>query len=93
MCIRDSIGSLMFLVGFFSAAYIGISKLYRLSQGMQARLVVDNPFFYIALTCMMIGTLLFLGGFLAELISRTSVDRNNYLIEKVIGNGDAIRKI
>ena len=87
------IGSLMFLVGFFSAAYIGISKLYHLSQGMKARLVVDNPFFYIALTCMMIGTLLFLGGFLAELISRTSVDRNNYLIEKVIGNGDAIRKI
>ncbi len=86
-------GGLMFMLGFFSAGYIGISKLYRLSQGMQARLVVENPFFYIALTSMVIGTMLFLGGFLAELISRTSVDRNNYLIEKVIGNGDAIRKI
>lgn len=87
------IGTLMFLVGFFSAGYIGTSKLYRLSQGMNARLVVENPFFYIALTSMVIGTLLFLGGFLAELISRTSVDRNNYLIEKKIGNGDAISQV
>jgi len=87
------LGSLMFLVGFFSAGYIGISKLYRLSQGLQTRLVVENPYFYIALTSMILGTLLFLGGFLAELISRTSVDRNNYLIEKKIGNGDAISQV
>jgi len=87
------IGGLMFLGGFFSAGYIGISKLYRLSQGLSTRLVVENPFFYIALTCMILGTLLFLGGFLAELISRTSVDRNNYLIEKKIGNGDAISQV
>ena len=85
------IGGLMFIFGFFSAATIGFLKLYRLSQGLRPRLVVENPFFFIALTCMILGTLLFLGGFLAELISRTSVDRNVYLIEKRIGNGDAIR--
>ena len=79
------LGSIMFFVGFFSAIYIGVVKLYRLSQGARPALVVENPFFYISLTCMILGTLLFLGGFLAELISRTSTDRNLYLIEKRIG--------
>ena len=80
------LGGIMFLIGFFSAVYIGISKLYRLSQGTNPGLVIQNPFFFIALTCMVLGTLLFLGGFLAELISRTSSDRNSYLIEKRIGH-------
>lgn len=79
------LGGIMFFIGFFSSGYIGISKLYRLSQGTNPGLVVQNPFFYIALTCMVLGTLLFLGGFLAELIARTSTDRNSYLIEKRIG--------
>lgn len=83
-------GVIMFLIGFFSSAYIGIIKLYRLSQGMRPGLVVQNPWFFIGLTCMVIGALLFIGGFLAELISRTSSDRNLYLIEKRIGNGDAV---
>jgi len=87
------LGGIMFLVGFFSAAYIGVVKLYRLSQGMRPALVVENPFFFIALTCMILGTLLFLGGFLAELISRTSVDRNNYLIEKRISNGNTVNQV
>lgn len=79
------LGGIMFLIGFFSSGYIGISKLYRLSQGTNPGLVIQNPFFFIALTCMVLGTLLFLGGFLAELIARTSTDRNSYLIEKRIG--------
>ena len=83
-------GVLMFLAGFFSAAYIGIIKLIRLNNGTNPGLVVENPFFFIALTCMILGTLLFMAGFLAELISRTSVGRNSYLIEKQIGNGDAV---
>ena len=84
------LGGLMFIFGFCSAAYIGISKIYRLSVGSPTTLVVENPFFFIALTCMVLGTLLFLGGFLAELISRTSSDRNVYLIEKRIGNREVV---
>jgi len=84
------IGVLMFLVGFSSAAYIGISKLVRLSQGNNPGLVVENPWFFIALTCMILGTFLFMSGFLAELMSRTAFDRNKYLIEKRIGNRDAV---
>ncbi len=87
------IGVIMFLVGFFSAFYIGAVKLYRLSQGTQQGLVVENPWFFIALTSMVIGTLLFMGGFLAELMSRTATDRNSYLIEKRIGNGDAVNSL
>lgn len=87
------IGVLMFLLGFFSAGYIGIVKLYRLSQGMRPALVVENPWFFIALTSMILGVLLFIGGFLAELISRTSTDRNSYLVEKRIGDGDAVNSL
>lgn len=78
-------GIFIFIFGFSSAAYIGISKLYRLNTGLPTILVADNPYFFIALTCMIIGTMLFLSGFLGELVSRTSADRNAYLIEKRIG--------
>ena len=81
-------GVAIFVLGFFAAGYIGISKLYRLSLGLPTILVTENPFFFISLTCMVIGTMLFLAGFLAELISRTAADRNSYLIEKEIGQGN-----
>jgi glycosyltransferase involved in cell wall biosynthesis len=68
------LGTLMFIVGFFSAAYIGGEKLYRLSQGMKTILVTQNPWFFIALTTMILGTLLFLSGFLGELIVRNNPD-------------------
>ena len=80
-----TLGTFIFLIGFGSAAYIGISKLYRLSQGMKTILVTDNPYFYIALTSMILGTVLFIGGFLAELVSRSAPERNLYQIEKRIG--------
>lgn len=80
-----SFGIIVFLLGFCSAAYIGISKLYRLSQGMPTVLVANNPYFYIALTCIIVGTLLFVTGFLAELVSRNAHDRNTYLVEQRIG--------
>lgn len=80
-------GMMIFLLGFVAAGYIGISKLYRLSQGLPTILVTDNPYFFISLTCMVIGTMLFLSGFLAELISRTAFDRNSYLIEKELPAG------
>lgn len=77
-------GIFMFFIGFLASAYIGASKLYYLSQHIKAPLVTDNPYFYIALTCMILGVQLFLAGFLGELISRSSSDRNNYLIAEKI---------
>lgn len=77
-------GIFMFFFGFLASAYIGASKLYYLSQHIKAPLVTDNPYFYIALTCMILGVQLFLAGFLGELISRSSADRNSYLIAQKI---------
>ncbi len=83
-----TIGSIVFLFGFSFAAYIGLVKLYRLNSNIKTILVTDNPYFYIALTSMIIGTMLFLTGFLAELVSRNATDRNVYLVEERIGNGE-----
>lgn len=88
MHLFGSVGILMFIIGFCSATYIGINKLYRLSNNLKTILVTDNPYFYIALTAMMLGTMLFLTGFLAELVSRNAPNRNAYLIEKEIGGTD-----
>lgn len=76
------LGSLMFLVGFSSAAYIGITKLHKLSNGMKTILVTNNPWFYIALTTMILGTLLFLAGFLGELIIKNSPNKKHYEIKE-----------
>lgn len=78
-------GTIIFLLGLGSALYIGLTKLYRLSQGAPTILVADNPYFFIALTCMIIGTLLFVTGFLAELLVRNGADRNAYQIDAKIG--------
>lgn len=82
-----TLGIILFIIGFGSALYIGIMKLIRLSNNLPTILVTDNPYFYIALTSMILGTMLFLSGFLAELIARSAPDRNNYLIEEEIGTG------
>ncbi len=74
------LGTLMFLAGFVMAAYLGIKKLVFVHNGFRAPLVTDSPYFYIGLTVMVIGSLLFLTGFLGELINRTSSERNTYLI-------------
>ena len=74
------LGTLMFLAGFVMAGYLGIKKLVFVHNGLRAPLVTDSPFFYIGLTVMVIGTFLFLTGFLGELINRTSSERNTYLI-------------
>ncbi|MDR2122158.1 MAG: glycosyltransferase family 2 protein [Flavobacteriaceae bacterium] len=62
------IGTLMFIIGFLSSAWLGISKLVKVWNKIPARLVTDDPLFYIALTMMILGTLLFIAGFLGELI-------------------------
>lgn len=78
------LGSLMFVIGFLSSAWIGVQKIVSLSQGIKAALVTDSPYFYIALTTMIIGTQMILTGFVAELVSRSSSDRNLYQIDKEI---------
>lgn len=76
------LGSLMFFCGFIAVLVVGIIKLIALSNGVPAPLVTDSPYFYIALTMMILGTQLFVAGFLGELISRNSERRNEYQIEK-----------
>lgn len=86
MHLFGTLGTLMFLVGLGSLLYIGGVKLYALANNIPKLLVVENPWFYIGLTSMLLGTMLFVTGFLAELVSRSGSDRNNYLIEKIVGN-------
>ena len=71
----------MFMIGFLSAFGLGVDKLWCLANGIPQRLVTSSPYFYIALTMMMIGTQLFLAGILGDLISRSSSTRNDYQIE------------
>lgn len=78
------LGTIMFLIGFIAAFIIGADKLWCLANNIPQRLVTDSPYFYIALTMMMIGTQLFLTGFLGDLISRSSSGRNDYQIEEKI---------
>ena len=75
-------GSLMFIVGFIALAVVFVSKLIHICTDTPAPLVTSRPYFFIALTAMIIGTQLFLAGFLAELIARQSQDRNDYKIEE-----------
>lgn len=75
-------GSVMFLIGFIAVILVGAIKLYDMQQGNPYRLVTDSPYFYISLTMMILGTLLFLAGFLGELVSRNSPERNYYRIEE-----------
>lgn len=76
------LGSIMFFLGFLAVIAVGAGKLYAMHNGMAYRLVTDSPYFYLALTTMIVGTQLFVAGFLGELISRNSSERNNYQIEK-----------
>ena len=76
------LGTLVFLAGFLSAGWLGAQKLYYVHQGIRANLVTNSPYFYLALTAMILGTLFFLAGFLGELISRNSSERNTYQIDK-----------
>lgn len=74
------LGTLSFMLGFGLALYLGVDKLLHVMKGIPAPLVADSPYFYIGLVSMIIGVQLFLAGFLGELISRSSADRNNYSI-------------
>lgn len=77
-----ALGVLMFIIGFLSAVYIGGAKLYKLYNGLPTILVVDNPFFYIALASMVIGVQLFVAGFVGELIINNQPLEKRYKISE-----------
>ncbi len=75
-------GTLMFLFGFLSAFYLGVMKLYRVAYHIKTILITNNPWFYIALTSMVLGTLLFLAGFLGEMILKSNPNQKHYTIKE-----------
>jgi len=81
MHLFGSLGTLMFLIGLSMAGYLGVRKLVFVSHHLRAPLVTNSPFFFIALTVMIIGSFLFLTGFLGELVNRNSPERNSYLMK------------
>ncbi len=85
MHLFGALGVLMFFFGFIAAAWIGLSKLYKMYYGLPNILVTNNPWFYIALILMVIGTQFFLAGFLGELILRTKREKDRYLVSKTTG--------
>ena len=82
MHLFGTMGSLLFLAGFALALYLGIRKLHYVNEGLSAPLVTDSPYFFIALTVMIMGTFFFLSGFLAEMVNRSSSNRNEYDIKE-----------
>jgi glycosyltransferase involved in cell wall biosynthesis len=78
-------GAIAFVLGFSLTAFVLIQKFIALASGMRHTLVADNPLFYLALTMLIVGSQLFMGGFLAEMISRNAPNRNQYEISERIG--------
>jgi glycosyltransferase involved in cell wall biosynthesis len=84
MHLFGTLGTLMFIGGFLAAGWLGGVKIYYTINNIPAKLVTQSPYFYLALTAMIIGTQLFLAGFLGELISRGLRGRDIYKVEKKI---------
>ncbi len=84
MHLFGAIGTIVFFIGFVAAAWVGAQKLYDLHQGIRTVLVTSSPYFYIALVMMIIGTQLFLTGFIGELLVRHSSSNSQYQVEKMI---------
>ncbi len=83
------LGSLMFMLGFVAVAAVGALKLYHMHAGHNYILVTDSPYFYISLVLMLLGSQLFLAGFIGELVVRNSPKRNEYEIKETLGDTGA----
>ncbi|MCF8381148.1 MAG: glycosyltransferase family 2 protein [Bacteroidales bacterium] len=79
-----TLGTLVFIVGFLSAVWLGAQKLYLLHKGIKTILITDSPYFYLSLAAMIIGSQLFVSGFIGELVARSSTERNQYFIDEEI---------
>jgi len=85
MHLFGAIGTLMFIIGFFAALYLGLDKLYKVYfTETQARLITDNPFFYISLVAMILGTQLFLAGFLGEILIRSKKNKTEFKVDQTL---------
>ncbi len=84
MHLFGSMGMFVFLIGFIAAITVGTHKLIALSKGIDTILVTESPYFYLSIASMIIGTQLFLSGFIGELVARSSNDRNKYIIDREI---------
>ena len=76
------LGIIMIFIGLAASVWLGVQKIIELQHGVVGKLITNSPYFYIALTSMIIGAQFFMGGFLGELISRSASERNNYQIDK-----------
>jgi glycosyltransferase involved in cell wall biosynthesis len=76
------LGIMMVFIGIAASIWLGVQKIIELKNGITGHLITNSPYFYIALTSMIIGAQFFMGGFLGELISRSASERNKYKIEK-----------
>ena len=83
---EPAVGTLMFLFGGCTTAWVIGAKLYKQCHDLPVRAVTDQPLFYLSLLAVVLGVQLFLAGFLGELIDRNAADRNKYLIEKTLDN-------
>lgn len=83
-----TVGFFMFVIGFFSAAYVGFSKLWMLSQGQKTILVTENPWFYITLTLMILGVQFFMAGFVGEMIVKSRSHIPDFYLDRTVGLSD-----
>ena len=77
-------GSMMFVLGFIAVLIVGLNKFISIISHVKAPLITQSPYFYLSILAMILGTQLFLAGFIAEIVARNSTERNNYQIEKEI---------
>ncbi len=85
MHLFGAIGTLMFIIGFLAALYLGLDKLHKVYiLQKNARLITDNPYFYISLAAMILGTQLFLAGFLGEILVRSTKNKQEYEIKETL---------
>ncbi len=85
MHLFGAVGTLMFIIGFLAALYLGLDKLYKVYVlEKNARLVTDNPYFFISLVAMILGTQLFLAGFLGEILVRSRQNRSEFVVREFL---------
>ena len=87
-----TLGFLMFVVGFFSAAYVGFSKLWLLYHGQKTILVTDNPWFYITLTMMILGVQFLMAGFIGEMMVKGRSRVPDFYLDRTLGKDEQLKK-
>ena len=87
-----TLGFLMFVVGFFSAAYVGFSKLWLLYHGQKTILVTDNPWFYITLTTMILGVQFLMAGFIGEMMVKGRSRVPDFYLDRTLGKDEQLKK-